>query len=62
MATKIVLSSTESKYTGASAAVREAIRVMELLKEMKELKEMKVPIQEGKAKVHCTYMKTTVAL
>jgi hypothetical protein len=41
MATEIALWSTESEYTGASVALREAIPVMELLKEMKL---MKVPI------------------
>jgi hypothetical protein len=50
MATEIALSSTESEYAGASAALREAIPVMELLKEMKI---MKVPIQECTARVHC---------
>jgi hypothetical protein len=45
-----VLLSTESKYTGASAALREAIPVMELRKEMKE---MQVLMQECTAKVHC---------
>jgi hypothetical protein len=50
MATKIVLSSTESEYTGASVALREGITVMELLKEMKE---MKVPILDCTARVHC---------
>jgi hypothetical protein len=50
MATKIVLSSTESKYTGASAALREAIPVMELVKEMRE---MKVPIHDCTVRVHC---------
>jgi hypothetical protein len=50
MATKIVLSSTESEHTGASAALREVIPIMELLQVMKE---MKVPIQEFKARVHC---------
>jgi hypothetical protein len=50
MVTNIALSSTESKYAGASAALREAILVMELLKEMRE---MKVPIQDCTARVHC---------
>jgi hypothetical protein len=59
MATEIVLSSTESEYAGASAALWEAILVMELLKEMKE---MKVPIQDCKAKVHCKLYETTVVL
>jgi hypothetical protein len=50
MATEIVLLSTESKYTGASAALREAIPVMELLKEVKE---MQVLMHECTANVHC---------
>ena len=35
--TKIALSSTKSEYTGLSYALREAIPIMELLKEMREL-------------------------
>jgi hypothetical protein len=50
MATEIALSSTESEYTGASAALREAIPVMELMKEMQE---MNVRIGDCKAKIHC---------
>jgi hypothetical protein len=50
MATKIALSSTESEYTGASTALREAIPVMELLKEMKA---KKVPIDDCTVRVHC---------
>jgi hypothetical protein len=38
MATEIVLSSTKNEYMGSSAALREAIPVMELLKEMREMK------------------------
>jgi hypothetical protein len=54
MATEIALSSTESEYAGGSAALREAIPVMELLMEMKE---MKVPISDCKAKIHCKLYK-----
>jgi hypothetical protein len=50
MDTVIALSSMESEYMGASAALQEAIPVMELLKEMKE---MKVPIAIAKQKIHC---------
>ena len=50
MATEIALSSTESEYTGASYALREAIPIMNLLKEMKEIG---VPIGTHHAKVHC---------
>jgi hypothetical protein len=50
MATEIALSSTESEYTGASYALREAIPIMNLLKEMKEVG---VPIGSAHAKVHC---------
>ncbi len=48
--TEITLSSTESEYTGLSYALRDAIPVMELLKEMKELK---FPIRTAHPKVHC---------
>ena len=50
MATEIAMSITESEYTGASYALREAIPVMELLK---ELQKMKIPVPSSKAKVHC---------
>jgi hypothetical protein len=50
MATEIALSSTESEYTGASYALREAIPIMNILKEMKE---HGVPIGLSHAKVHC---------
>jgi hypothetical protein len=50
MATVIMLSSTESEYMGASAALREVIPVMELLKEMKK---MNVPIHDCTTRVHC---------
>jgi Reverse transcriptase (RNA-dependent DNA polymerase) len=50
MATEIAMSSTESEYTGASYALREAIPIMNLLKEMQS---MKVLIPSWKAKVHC---------
>jgi hypothetical protein len=54
MAMEIALLSTESKYAGASVALREALPVMELLKEMKE---MKVPISDCKAKIPCKLYK-----
>jgi hypothetical protein len=50
MATDIAMSSTESEYTGASCALRDAIPIMELLKEMQQ---MKMPIPSCKAKIHC---------
>jgi hypothetical protein len=50
MATEIAMSSTESEYTGASYALRDAIPVMNLLK---EIKEKGVPIPSYEAKVHC---------
>ncbi len=48
--TEIALSSTESEYCGLSYALRDAIPIMELLKEMKRFK---FPIKTAKAKVHC---------
>ena len=49
--TKIALSSTESEYTGLSYALREAIPMMELLKEMKG---HGIPgLMEHKAAIHC---------
>jgi len=48
--TEIALSSTESEYTGLSYALRDAIRIIELLKEIK-LINRKVP--KSHAKVHC---------
>jgi hypothetical protein len=47
---QMALSSTESEYTRASAALQEAIPVMELLKEMKK---RGIPVQGGPAKVNC---------
>jgi len=47
---EICLSSTESEYTGLSYALREAIPIMEMLKEMKRLG---FPIRTAKAQVHC---------
>jgi hypothetical protein len=44
------MSSTESEYTGLSYALRDAIPIMELLKEMKG---MRFPIKSSQAKVHC---------
>ena len=48
--TQIALSSTESEYTGLSYALRDAIPIMQLLKEMKA---MGFPIHTPKARVHC---------
>lgn len=48
--TEIALSSTESEYTGLSYALRDAIPIMELLKEMKQLG---FPIVSAKPIVHC---------
>jgi hypothetical protein len=50
MATEIAMSSTESKYTGASCVLQEAIPIMNLLKEMRR---QKVPIPKWRAKVNC---------
>jgi hypothetical protein len=48
--TEIAMSSTESEYTGLSYALRDAIPIMELLKEMKR---MDFPIRTAEAQVHC---------
>jgi hypothetical protein len=48
--TEIALSTTESEYTGLSYALRDAIPIMELLKEMKM---HGYPITTAQAKVHC---------
>jgi hypothetical protein len=48
--TEIALSSTKSEYTGLSYALREAIPIMNLLKEMKT---MGIPITGANAKMHC---------
>jgi hypothetical protein len=50
MQTEIALSSTESEYCGLSYALRDAIPIMELLK---ELKAFKFPIRSAQAQVHC---------
>ena len=47
---EIALSSTESEYNGLSYALRDAIPLMELLKEMKRYG---FPVTGSKAKVHC---------
>ena len=47
---EIALSTTEAEYTGLSYALREAIPVINLLK---ELKEMGFEINNSNAKVHC---------
>ncbi|CAJ1933345.1 unnamed protein product [Cylindrotheca closterium] len=48
--TEIALSSTESEYTGLSYALREAIPLMNLLKEMKR---HGIPVLDHRPKVHC---------
>jgi hypothetical protein len=48
--TEVALSSTESEYTGLSYALRDAIPIMELLKEMKT---RGYPISTTQARVHC---------
>ena len=48
--TEIALSTTESEYTGLSFALRDAIPLMELLKEMKR---KGYPISSATARVHC---------
>jgi hypothetical protein len=48
--TEIALSSTESEYTGLSYALRDAIPIMEVLKEMHQLG---FPVTAQQAKVHC---------
>ncbi|KAI2512304.1 hypothetical protein MHU86_2180 [Fragilaria crotonensis] len=48
--TEVALSSTESEYTGLSYALRDAIPIMELLKEMKE---RGYPVSTTQAQVHC---------
>ena len=50
MQTEIALSSTESEYMGLSYALREAIPIMDLLKEMQK---HKFPIGKTKASIHC---------
>jgi Reverse transcriptase (RNA-dependent DNA polymerase) len=48
--TEVALSSTESEYTGLSYALRDAIPIMQLLKEMKG---KGFPIHAPQARVHC---------
>ena len=48
--TEVALSSTESEYTGLSYALRDAIPIMQLLKEMKR---RGFPISAPQARVHC---------
>jgi hypothetical protein len=55
MQTKIALSSTESEYCGLSYALRDAILIMELLKEMKRFNFLL--IRTAKVKVHCQVFK-----
>jgi hypothetical protein len=50
MQTEIALSSTESEYTGLSYALRDAIPIMELLK---ELKKKEFPVRSTIPNVHC---------
>ena len=47
---EIALSTTEAEYTGLSYALREAIPIMNLLKEMKE---RKINVSDEVTKVHC---------
>ena len=47
--TEIALSTTEAEYTGLSYALREAIPIMDLLKEMKE---KGIMVNDDQAKVH----------
>ena len=55
--TEIALSLTESEYTGLSYALREAIPIMQLLKEMKD---HGFPIITPQARVHCHVLTITV--
>ena len=48
--TEVALSSTESEYTGLSYALRDAIPIMQLLREMKQ---RGFPIHTPQARVHC---------
>lgn len=48
--TEVALSSTESEFTGLSYALRDAIPIMNLLKEMKA---KGLPMSMSKTKVHC---------
>ena len=50
LATEIALSTTEAEYIGLSYALRDAIPMMELLK---ELKKAGFPVTPHQAKVHC---------
>ena len=49
--TEICLSSTESEYTGLSYALREAIPIMQTLREMKD---MGIPVTSTNSEVYCT--------
>jgi hypothetical protein len=49
--TEIPMPSTESEYTGLSYALRDAIPIVELLKE--RLKRLGYPIRTSKAQAHC---------
>ena len=50
LATEICLSTTEAEYVGLSQALRDAIPIMELLKEMKK---RGLPVQKTKAEIKC---------
>ena len=52
--TEIALSTTEAEYTGLSYALREAIPLMELLKEMRK---KGFDVLDHKVKVHCRVFK-----
>jgi hypothetical protein len=54
LASKVALSTMESKYTGLSYSLHEAIPVMELLKEMKGLG---FDIASPEAQIHCRVFK-----
>jgi hypothetical protein len=50
MQTEIALSSTKSEYTGMSYGLREAIPIIEILKEMKD---MQFPVLNEIPKIYC---------
>jgi hypothetical protein len=50
--TRVALLSTESKYTGLSYALRDAITVMELLKEMKKRSDNRRALQMARVHKH----------
>ena len=56
--TEIALSSTKSEYTGLSYALRDAIPIIQT---MKELQQRGFPIKETQGNVFSVYLKTTAA-